>query len=70
MSDERVLETYSLQILTPESSPAEEGSAFSLEQQEKRVLANLPAMLEDAQENLSDVLPEGWSVRIRRWNDA
>ena len=66
MSD-RVVATYSLEILI-EDAPAEEGSAFAQEQHEKRVLANLPAMLEDAEENLGDLLPDSWSVAIRRSN--
>jgi hypothetical protein len=66
MSD--VMQTYTLQILRPEETPAEEGSAFGLEQQEKRLAANLPAMLEDLLENLNDVLPEGFAARLLEWD--
>lgn len=63
------LATYNIQILGPEEQPAEEGSAFRWSQEDKRVLSNLPAMLEAVEEDLSELLPEGYSARITEWNE-
>lgn len=62
----RTIATYALRVLAPEDAPAEEGSAFAMQQQERRVVANLPAMLEAAQENLQDLLPVDWTVEVER----
>lgn len=63
------VETYTLQILV-EDPPAEEGSAVKLEMREQRMRANLPAMLEQTEENLTDLLPEGFSAKITRWDES
>jgi hypothetical protein len=56
--------TYNLQVL----SPYPDLTAPSLNESEKRVLADLPAILELAQEELSDRLPTGFRVRIAEWD--
>ncbi len=63
---QRTLTTFNVQILTPEPL---EVSPFTLPAQDKRVLANLPAMLESIEEDLSDLLPEGYEARIRSWDE-
>jgi hypothetical protein len=60
----RGIASYTLEVLAPSEVPAEEGSAYNAEQQERRVLSKLPALVEEAEENLSDMLPEGFRVRI------
>lgn len=40
-----------------------------LDERDKRVLADMPAYLEELEENLTDLLPEGYSVTIKEWND-
>jgi hypothetical protein len=59
-----ILRRYTLSINGPENVPAEEGSADEWFKSDDRVLADLPAMLEEAEENLSDLLPEGYSATI------
>ena len=59
--------TYNIQILS-EPLPAEEGSAERWALSDKRVLSNLPAMLEAVEEDLSKLLPEGYSARITEWS--
>lgn len=39
-----------------------------LTDEDKRVLSNLPAMLEAVEEDLSDLLPEGYYARIKEWD--
>jgi len=58
------LATFTLQVLGPEP---EEGSGLS--DSDKRVLANLPAVVEAVEEDMSDLLPEGYSVRIEEWSE-
>jgi hypothetical protein len=55
--DTFILNTYNLQIL----SPAENTSRGD---QDKRVLSNLPAMLEAVEEDLTLILPEGYTAKI------
>jgi len=62
------LATYTLQVLGPESEPAEEGSAYRWDEQDKRVLSNLPAMLEAVEEDLTSLLPEGYQAKIKEWS--
>lgn len=57
--------TYTLRLLS-EDVPAEEGSADRWYRADQRVLADFPAMLEEVQENLDDLLPEGYSVEIEK----
>ena len=55
--------TYLLTISTPEpKSDIEEIDYFQID---KRILADLPAMLEEIEENLTDLLPEGYKAEIR-----
>lgn len=52
------LATFTLQIVGYEPRP----------DSDKRVLANLPAMIESIEEDFTDLLPEGYTVKIREWN--
>jgi len=62
------LATYNLQVFGPESEPAEEGSAYNWGESDARVLSNLPAMLEAVEEDLTSLLPEGYTVKITEWS--
>lgn len=59
-----ILARYILIVDGPDDTPAEEGSADVWERQDQRVMADMPARLEEVEENLTDLLPEGYSVRI------
>ena len=59
------LATFTLQIFSPEYVPAEEGSAYRWSESDARVLANLPAMLEAVEEDLTALLPEGYRCIIK-----
>lgn len=59
-----ILRRYTLSIHGPDDAPADEGSAEQWMKSDDRVLADLPAMLEEAEENLTDILPEGYSATI------
>lgn len=61
--------TYTIQIIGPEEVPAEEGSADTWMKQDERVLANLPAILEAAEEDLTKLLPEGYRAIIKNWEE-
>lgn len=63
------LACYTLNIYGPESEPAEEGSAYRWSESDARVKANLPAMLEAVEEDLSALLPEGYRAEIKEWDD-
>lgn len=63
------LARYVLNIHGPESEPAEEGSAYRWGEQDKRVLANLPAMLEAIEEDLTSLLPEGYTASVTPWEE-
>lgn len=60
--------TYNLQVFSPEVEPEKETSMYRWGEADKRVLADLPAMLELAEEELTTLLPEGYAVRITEWN--
>lgn len=62
------LAAYVLNVYGPEQEPAEEGSAYRWGEQDKRVLANLPAMLEALEEDLTSLLPEGYRAIISDWD--
>lgn len=72
------LTTYTLQVLGPGQrlyrsgwkmkDPIDGLGMFALTDSDKRVLSNLPAMIEAAEEDFSDLLPEGYTVKIREWN--
>lgn len=61
--------TYTIQVFAPEEVPADEGSADQWYIEDKRVLANLPALLEAAEEDLTKLLPEGYRAIIKEWDD-
>ena len=60
------LACYTLNVYGPESEPAEEGSAYRWGDTDKRLLANLPAMIEAIEEDLTDLLPEGYTAKIEK----
>jgi hypothetical protein len=60
----RTVVAYTLRVDAPDA-PAEEGSAEKMEREEQRVRAFLPAHLNAVEEDLEDLLPEGWSVHIK-----
>ena len=62
-----ILARYVLSIRSPEVVPAEEGSAYRWDLSDQRLLANLPAMIEAAEEDLQGLLPEGYQVKISAW---
>ena len=62
------LAAYVLNIFGPESEPAEEGSAYRWSESDKRVLANLPAMIEAVEEDLTSLLPEGYRAIVKEWD--
>jgi hypothetical protein len=64
----RTIATHTIQIII-DDPPADEGSAWQAEQREKRVLADLPAMLEEVEQNLTDLLPEGWKAVVTKWTE-
>ena len=66
---EAPIATFTLQIFS-EPVAADEGSADQWMREDQRVLANLPAMLEAAEEDLTKLLPEGYSARIKEWDDG
>lgn len=57
--------TFDLQVIS--SRPASD--APSLNESEKRVLADLPAIMEQAEEELSRRLPASFRVQITEWNE-
>lgn len=60
--------TYTLQVFAPTDAPAEEGSADQWLREDQRVLANLPALLEAAEEDLTKLLPDGYRAIIKDWD--
>ena len=62
------LTTYSLRVLVPPVPYEERPHVYSATEQDKRVMADLPAMLELVEEQLEGLLPEGYQVRITEWN--
>lgn len=61
---EETIQTYTIQVI--EESPNNRDGFI---RQHKRVLADLPAMMEAAEEDLSDLLPDGFRVVIKQWNE-
>lgn len=57
--------TYNLQVFAP---AIDYEDVRTLTEQDKRVLADLPAMLEELEELVENKLPEGYRVRITEWN--
>lgn len=68
MSDAPIA-TYTVQVFGPTEVPADEGSADQWMREEQRVLANLPALLEAAEEDLTKLLPEGYRAIISNWEE-
>jgi hypothetical protein len=62
--DRTNISTWNIQVFSPE--PEEE--APRLTDTDKRVLADLPAMLEAVEEDLENLLPADYQVRITEWN--
>lgn len=62
------LAKFDLNIYGPESEPAQEGSAYRWAESDKRLLSNLPAMLEAVEEDLTALLPKGYTAVIREWS--
>lgn len=60
--------TYRLEILAPDIPPG--ASPFYGVDEDKRVLSNLPAMLEAVEEDLTDLLPDGYRVIIIKEDDS
>ena len=59
-----VVWTYTLQVIGP-THPTSYPLGAGLANWEPRID---PELLREAEENLSDLLPEGYSVRIRDWD--
>ena len=51
------LATFTLQVLAPSKGYLD---------REKRVLSNLPAMIEAIEEDLTDLLPEGYTAKVEK----
>ena len=60
------LATYNVQVFAPPTDYFEHVRLPT--EQDKRVLADLPAMLELIEDELERALPEGYRVRITEWN--
>lgn len=60
--------TYTIQVLSPDlvTHPGAGGSPYRWSESDKRVLANLPAMIESIEEDFTDLLPEGYSVKLEK----
>lgn len=59
--------TYNLQIVVDDPMPYRELTPLAMADQ--RVLSNLPAMLESVEEDLTLLLPPGYSAVIKEWSD-
>lgn len=62
------LACFNLNIYGPEVALEDVSPLSTSNQQDKRVLANLPAMLEAVEEDLTKLLPPGYSAVIREWS--
>lgn len=51
--------TYVLNLIGPDGWEPEGGGSLSLG----------GSLLREVEENISDLLPEGWSITIREWDD-
>lgn len=54
----QTVEMFTIQILAPQNDEPE---------QTQSVMASLPARLAAIEEDLTDLLPEGWSAKIAVW---
>lgn len=59
------LTTYNLQVLAPATDYEDVRRHTDTD---KRILADLPAMLENVEEQLEALLPDGYQVRITEWD--
>lgn len=57
----RTVTTFTVQIQVQSDSDTPDA--------EKRMLADLPAMMEAFEEDLTDLLPIGFRARVREWDD-
>ena len=55
----RLFATYELRVLMPA------GYRVGREDETTRTVANLPGLVKEAEENLTDLLPAGWKAQIR-----
>ena len=65
------LATYTLQIFGPEDetlSWSPSGPRSSHDDTDKRLLADLPAIMESVEEDLTDLLPEGYRAVVKVWD--
>lgn len=60
--------TYNLQVFSPKVEPEKETSVYRWSESDKRVLADLPAMLELIEEQLMGLLPKGYTAQITEWD--
>ena len=58
------LARWVLDVHGPESEPAEEGSAYRWAEEDARVLGMLPGLMAATAEDLTDLLPDGYTVSI------
>ena len=69
------LASFTVQIFRPEGEPARDIGGrrikghYVLGEQDKRVLANLPAMMEVLEEDLTSLLPEGYRAIAKEWSE-
>ena len=61
MTNEVVLARYTIEIIAPDDPPITWNHRVTT----PRVVANLPAMLETIEEDLTDLLPPGYRVAIK-----
>lgn len=64
MKSDTNIATYRLEILGPDSPPG--ASPFHRVQEDHRTLANVPAMLEAVEEDLTKLLPDGYRAVIKK----
>lgn len=64
--DKASLATYNLQVFSPDP----EDPAPSLSDADKRLLADLPAMILQVEEEMQERLPTGFQVKITEWSDG
>lgn len=64
------LARYTLDIYGPESALADEGSAYRWGISDEHVLALLPEIMSATAISITDLLPEGYSVRVCKEGEA
>lgn len=63
MGAEALLATYTLQLFGPKPTALWRGPIATT------AVGIGPTLLRETEENLTDLLPEGYSVRIKEWDD-